>query len=119
MADITTILPTGLLAALSKIIVVIGIVAAMVLAVPTPAHADPDDVDGYIAVRNHEGIDTTARASVVHTGREVCQSFDQGITLHPILSAVMTSGGYTKDEAEWIVAAAVTKLCPNHKGDVH
>jgi Protein of unknown function (DUF732) len=84
-----------------------------------PAHADVDDVDGYIAVLNHEGIDPSNRAAVVHMGREVCESFDHGITLNPILSAISTGGGYTNDEAQWIVAAAVTKLCPNHRGDVH
>jgi len=94
-----------------------AIAAALLFAVP--AHADTDDVDGYLAVLNHEGIDTSARASVVHLGRQVCESFDNGIALNPILGAIMTSGSYTKDEAEWIVAASVTKLCPNHKGDVH
>jgi hypothetical protein len=83
------------------------------------AHADGDDVDGYIGVLNHEGLDTTARSSVIHMGRMVCEGFDKGLPFESILSAVDTNTGYTKDEAEWVVAASVTKLCPEHKGDVH
>lgn len=90
--------------------------ASAALLFATPARAD--DVDGYLSVLDREGIDTSPRASVVHMGREVCDSFDHGLDLNPILGAI-TAAGYTKDEAEWIVAASVTKLCPNHKGDVH
>jgi hypothetical protein len=87
---------------------------------PSLAHADVDDVDGYVAVLNHEGIDTSARAAVIHMGREVCNSFDHGLTLNQVLSAISAGNtDYTNDEAQWIVAASVTKLCPNHQNDFH
>jgi hypothetical protein len=97
----------------------IAAVAAASLLLAGTARADTDDVDGYLSVLNHEGVDTSARAAVVHMGREVCEGFDNGLTLNLILRAITTAGGYTNDEAEWIAAASVTKLCPNHKGDVH
>jgi hypothetical protein len=107
---------------LLKVIVVAASVATAFGIGPlaAPAHADVDDVDGYVGVLNHEGIDTSNRAAVVHMGREVCNAFDHGLTLNSILSAISSENtGYTNDEAEWIVAAAVTKLCPNHQSDVH
>jgi hypothetical protein len=102
-----------------KVMCVWPVLAAALIGLAVPAHADGDDVDGYIGVLNHEGIDTTARSAVIHMGRMVCESFDHDVPFESILTSIDTNTGYTKDEAEWIVAASVSKLCPEHKDDVH
>jgi hypothetical protein len=95
------------------------LLALVAMGLAAPAHADGDDVDGYLAFLQHEGIDTSARTSVIHMGRKVCDAFDHGLTEHTILSSLTSNTEYTTDEAVWIVFASVFKLRPEHEGDLH
>lgn len=81
---------------------------------PTPAPAD--DTAGpewaYIATLDIGTIYYSSEEAAIETGRQICDTLDEGADLIDI--AVAAAGSYSIEDAGYITGAAISAFCPWH-----
>lgn len=90
--------------------------AATTAAVPAPAAPVPagnGDSD-YLRTIHAAGIPVHDDQSALIGGRGVCQSFDDGDSAADVIVAEQRSGGYSQQQAQIIMTAAVRDFCAEH-----
>jgi hypothetical protein len=86
------------------------VAAGVALAVAaTPAHADEDS---YVAQLDRHGVYYASILDVIDLGKLSCHRMRSGMTMISTLDEVVVSG-YSRQEAVWIVASAVSEMCPD------
>ncbi|EID17154.1 hypothetical protein MXEN_01789 [Mycobacterium xenopi RIVM700367] len=92
----------------------IGAIAAMLLA--APAHADPagDDAN-FLHSLDRLGITYQSPDSVIASGRAVCQLLDDGKSQKDIVQQLRQANpGFTLNSAKNFTVAAATAYCPQY-----
>ncbi|BBU23289.1 Conserved exported protein of uncharacterised function [Mycobacterium xenopi] len=92
----------------------IGAIAAMLLA--APAHADPagDDAN-FLHSLDRLGITYQSPDSVIASGRAVCQLLDDGKSQKDIVQQLRQANpGFTLNSAKNFTVAAATAYCPRY-----
>jgi Protein of unknown function (DUF732) len=85
------------------------VAAGFALAAATAAHADEDS---YVVQLDNHGVYYASILDVIDLGKLSCHRMRSGTTMLSTLENVVASD-YSRQEAVWIVASAVSEMCPD------
>jgi len=86
---------------------------------PTPEPSPVEDITGddlYIALLDLGEIYYSSPGAAIEAGQAVCDALDEGNSLMAIGTVIADSGGYTFDEAGYIIGSAVQSYCTEYDG---
>ncbi|MGV0633207.1 DUF732 domain-containing protein [Mycolicibacillus trivialis] len=94
-------------------------VAATMIAIAAPAHADPTAPDtgdaGFLAALDQAGVHHNGPAQAVAAGRAVCRLMDGGLSPVDTVNAVRsTNPGFSVQQSAVFAGVAATAYCPQH-----
>ena len=94
--------------------------ALAVVATAIPAHADDGPAgdgprDNFLFVLHSEGINTPSVSDAIKGGYELCDQIASGVMPRTLVDEIAAhDNGLSADQADTVVATAVTWLCPQY-----
>lgn len=90
-----------------------AVTAALVVtagvALAAPARADEDS---YVVSLDQHGVYYSSILDVIDLGKLSCHRMRSGMTLRSTLDNIVATG-YSRQEAIWIAAGAISEMCPD------